>query len=157
CSNRYYSPGSLDLAHAPRRNDKSLRVQLVLFDNFLANRLKSPKTHVQCYTRQLGTRSLRLLQNFRSEMQTGGRWRNRSALSREHRLVSLAIGCGIITPDIRWKRNMADAFNGRVHIAIHRESNRALAVLSSRNNLKRDTFVEFNPLADRSLASRPNQ
>src|SRR4029077_1736842 len=72
-----------------------LAVQRRLFDNFLVQRLKGAKTHVEGDERLFGPRLAAAGQYFRREVKPGRRRRDGASFASENSLVAVAVGGGL--------------------------------------------------------------
>src|SRR5438128_786947 len=85
------------------------------FDAFRAHRLKRAVTDVQCDLDDFQATVAKPRQQWRIEMQAGGRGSDRTGGARKDRLVALAVGFAVLAFDVGGKRHMADAIDRLLH------------------------------------------
>src|SRR5690242_80330 len=88
-------------------------MQLMFFHKLGPHRLESSQSHVQRNLSGLDPALSHARQNFGGEMQPRRGSRDRSAFSRIHRLVALAVARRIISRNVWRQRNVTDLFQQR--------------------------------------------
>src|SRR6266568_3858800 len=143
---------AVDRVRSVRRDDIWLGVQLVILHAFDPHRLKRTYAYVQ---RNLGGYDSALPyagKNFRSEVQTGGRGRNRASLARINGLISLAVFGIVRASDVWGQRHMPETFNQGEEIFGGTETDFPLAKLTA--------FYDFTAdlpcIAEEQLLSNPD-
>src|SRR5437667_6555517 len=96
-------------------------------------------------------------EDFRGEMQTGGRRGGGSALTGEYGLVTLAIRGSIGTANIGRQRHVADSIQDVKQASHGMETNSALAKLGSVQNFGDEVVRDRNALAGWQLAARADE
>lgn len=90
-------------------------------------------------------------------MQTGRGRRHGTALTRENRLVALAIGETFLPFDVRRKRNVAETVHGGVDVLLAGETNGSFAAVALFHDFGRESLIEANGFSHRKLAPGPHQ
>jgi hypothetical protein len=131
----------------------------MILDAFGANGLKGAEANVKRDLDGFNTALTDAVEDFRSEVQSRGRRRDRTAFLRVDRLIAVAIGGGIIAIDVRRKRNMPEFADYCEKIIHWREADTALTEFTPRNNLGHQLFVvtEKEAFAYSNLSSGANE
>ena len=114
---------------AVRWNLVPLPMQFVVFHFFYSYWLKSAQSDVQGDLGDFNSASANLVQDFRREVQSGGRRGHRSCHGPRRLgvdgLVAIAVGCPVVAVDIRGKGHVSDALDAGKEIRDGSESDAA--------------------------------
>ena len=83
-------------------------MQLMILDAFGANGLKGSEANVKRDLDGFNTALTDAVEDFRSEVQSGSRRRDRPAFLRIDGLIAVTIGGGVVANDVRRKRNVTE-------------------------------------------------
>src|SRR5689334_10573509 len=100
----------------------------MVFHSFNANRLEGAVANVQGDFRDLDSLCTNAIEQFRSEVQTGGWSCDSTALTGEYGLITLGIQPVLfIALDVRRQRGPSDAIDDFIKVAVRFEANDAAA------------------------------
>src|SRR5258708_7665607 len=150
---------AIDLCCRRFSDAETLAVHLVLFNFVDAYRLKRPETHMQRDFSNLDAPLTDRGQNLRRKMQPCS-WRGHTAfLLCVHGLIALAVGRGVLTDDVRGKRDMAQLLNRREKIrhGIKFQSPLAKAAAGGDSSPELIVVTKADPSAHAVFSSRTHQ
>jgi hypothetical protein len=128
--------------------------------------LKSPVADMKRELHDFDAAGLQFIENPSREMEPGGGGRDRTALSRVHRLIPLAIlpfapafpQAGRFSSDIRRERRTAQAFQDRLQVPLVQELHGALSELSDSGDASPQlTASEMQHRSEPKSSRRPRQ
>jgi hypothetical protein len=131
----------------------------MILDAFGANGLKGAEANVKRDLDGFNTALTDAVEDFRSEVQSGSRRRDRPAFLRIDSLIAVTIGGGVVANDVRRKRNVTEFLDCSEEIRHWSEANATLAEFAAGNDLGYQFIVitEEEALADGNLSAGPNE
>jgi len=131
----------------------------MIFDAFGPNGLEGSEADVKRNFDDFDAALTDPVEDFRSEVQSGGRRRDRTAFLRIDSLIAITIGGGVVAIDVRRKRNVTEFLDCSEEIWYRSEANATLAEFAAGNDLG-DQFIvitEEEALTDGNLSAGPNE
>src|ERR1700674_4234620 len=129
-------------------------MNVMLLDFFHVNGLECSETYLQSYCGNFNPTIFQFLENRGREMQSCGGSGDCSRMVRENGLVALAVGGIVLARNVRRKRNMAEPFDGLVHVSLGDQANPAQPVLTATYHLGGElSFSEIDTLSYTYLAA----
>lgn len=136
-----------------------LGVKTMLLDSFRTDRLKSSETHMERNLRGFNAAGADAGKNPGSEMETGGRRGDGSALAGVNSLVAFAVGGGIFAGDVGRKRDVSDLVDAGEKILDGIEADAAFSERSAGEDFGVQLVVvpKEKMFADIDLATRTDE